>query len=399
MGLESGVTVPRITCRAILAVGAIALLLALAPHHAGAANSYEIELWNATNASRAQNARPALAWDEGAAAIARAWSSTMAAQGSLSHNPNLSAQVSASVTNAWTRLGENVAYANSAAQAHSAFMSSSGHRGNILGDFNRVGIGVVRRADGVLFVTEVFIKGPSIGNTVPTPDAPASGPALYLRNALSSGVADQTFGYGAPGDVVVTCDWNRDGVDTPGVFRSGTFYLRNGTGPGIADVVFPYGVPGDVPICGDWNGDGYDTIGVFRRGVFYLRNTNGAGVADRVVSFGVPTDQPTVGDWNGDGTDTVGIYRVGVFYLRNDHNGGFAQIVAAYGMPGDRPTVGDWNNDGYDTLGIFRGGALYLRNSLTTGIADYHFGYGVPSDRPIIGDWNGDGVDSLGVVR
>jgi hypothetical protein len=383
----------------VVAAALVALLLSVSAQPASAANSYEIELWNATNAARSQSGLGALSWDAGAASIARSWSATMAQQGTIWHNPNLQAQVGASVTTAWTRLGENVGMGGSIAGIQSAFMASSGHRGNILGDYNRVGTGVVRRSDGMLFITVVFIKGPSLGATVPSLDGAVSGPTLYLRNPLSSGVAEQTFGYGIPGDLVVTCDWNRDGIDTAGVYRSGTFYLRNGTGAGTADVAFAYGAPGDVPVCGDWNGDGYDTIGVFRGGVFYLRNSNTAGTADRVVVFGVPTDQPTVGDWNGDGVDTVGIYRYGVFYLRNDLNSGAAQIVSGYGIPGDRPTVGDWNNDGIDTLGIFRGGGLYLRNSLTSGVADYNFGYGVPTDRPIIGDWNGDGVDSLGVVR
>lgn len=44
-------------------------------------------------------------------------------------------------------------------------MNSSGHRANILGDFNRAGVGAARSADGRLWTTVVFIKGPSLAPT------------------------------------------------------------------------------------------------------------------------------------------------------------------------------------------------------------------------------------------
>ncbi|MDQ3354383.1 MAG: hypothetical protein M3507_07890 [Actinomycetota bacterium] len=51
---------------------------------------------------------------------------------------------------------------------------------------------------------------------------------------------------------------------TPGVFRAGRFFLRNANSSGVADDSFSYGDPVDVPVCGDWNGDGKDTVGVVR---------------------------------------------------------------------------------------------------------------------------------------
>src|SRR5213080_3441496 len=73
-----------------------------------------------------------------------------------------------------------------------------------------------------------------------------------------------------------------DGLDTPGVFRSGTWYLSNSFGGG-ADYTFGYGNSSDVPLSGDWNGDGIDTPGVFRSGAWYLSNGY-AGSTD--ISFG-----------------------------------------------------------------------------------------------------------------
>jgi hypothetical protein len=50
-------------------------------------------------------------------------------------------------------------------------------------------------------------------------------------------------------------DWNNDGIDTIGIYRTGTFYLRNSNTNGFAEVVFALGNPGDMPIAGDWDGN------------------------------------------------------------------------------------------------------------------------------------------------
>lgn len=124
------------------------------------------------NASRASNGRGALTADPAAAEVARSWSERMAVAGQISHNPNLAAEVSAWVTNQWSRIGENVGVGYGVSSLHDAFMASSGHRANILGDYNRVGVGVVRESSGRIWVTVVFIKGPAI--SPPPPPAGSS---------------------------------------------------------------------------------------------------------------------------------------------------------------------------------------------------------------------------------
>jgi hypothetical protein len=347
------------------------------------------------NASRSAAGLAALTGDGKAAEVARSWSQHMAATDTLAHNPDMHKQVSATVTSAWKLLGENVGRGGDVPTLHDAFMNSPHHRDNVLGDFNRVGVGAVR-SGGTLWVTFVFIKGPAIA----APPAPVtSGVGWFLRNPLTSGVADASFTYGAPGDLAVTCDWNDDGVDTPGVYRNGTFYLRGDNSTGVADSAFPYGGPGDIPVCGDWDGNGSETVGIYRSGWFFLKNSNTAGVADASFFYGDPQDYPVAGDWNGDGVDSVGIYRRGAFFLRNSNTPGFADTSFGYGDPTDRPAVGDWNGDGVDTAGIFRAGSLFLRNTNTVGVADANFLYGDPTDQPLAGDWNDDGADSLGIVR
>lgn len=212
---------------------------------------------------------------------------------------------------------------------------------------------------------------------------------LYLRNSNTSGYAHVSFVFGVLGDRFFSGDWNNDGMDTVGSFRSGVFYLRNSNTTGYADIAFAYGRPGDLPVAGDWDGDGIDTIGAFRNGVFYLRNANTTGYADLTFAYGLPGDVPLSGDWNGDGIDTVGIFRNGVFYLRNSNTTGYADITFGYGLPGDAAIAGDWNDDGLDTVGASRGGVFFLRNSNATGYADVTFAYGLAGDQPFAGDWDG----------
>lgn len=55
--------------------------------------------------------------------------------------------------------GENVAHATTVAEAHRALWASPSHRANLLHPkFNRLGIGVVRDADGSLWVTQLFAE-------------------------------------------------------------------------------------------------------------------------------------------------------------------------------------------------------------------------------------------------
>ena len=80
-----------------------------------------------------------------------------------------SAELQAAAGSGWEKLGENVGRGGSVSSLHTAFMNSSGHRANILGDYNKVGIGT-GTSDGVLYVTVVFMKkGGSSETTTTTP--------------------------------------------------------------------------------------------------------------------------------------------------------------------------------------------------------------------------------------
>jgi uncharacterized protein YkwD len=97
--------------------------------------------------------------------VARAWSDAMADAGAISHNPQVANQVDGD----WTRLGENVGFSTNSAltpadlvdRLHVAFMNSPGHRANVMGDFNQVGVGV-RLTGATMWVTVNFSKADTV---------------------------------------------------------------------------------------------------------------------------------------------------------------------------------------------------------------------------------------------
>ncbi len=224
-------------------------------------------------------------------------------------------------------------------------------------------------------------------------------PTVFQGSGNTARATAQAVPFGSPGDVPLACDWDGDGVDTPGVFRAGTFLLASKPGTGVADLVFGFGQAGDQPVCGDWDGNGRDTVGVHRNGMVYLRNSTTTGVADGQYFFGAPGDTLVAGDWNGDGFDTVGVWRAGAFYLTQSNIRPNTDVVLPYGAAADLPAVGDWDGTGSDTVGVFRAGAFLLRNANTPGGATLTVALGDPGDRPLPGRWADRGGSVVGVAR
>ncbi|MGQ0616916.1 MAG: SpoIID/LytB domain-containing protein [Acidimicrobiia bacterium] len=236
----------------------------------------------------------------------------------------------------------------------------------------------------------------------------AAGPSgtvtWYQRNGHSTGAADTSLFFGESGDNAVACDWDGDGKDTPGVYRSGVWHLRNANSSGGDDIVFSFGEPGDIPVCGDWDGNRKAGVGLYRPSTqtFFLRNDLSTGVPNAIFVLGDPGDFPIVGDWDGDGNASAGVHRGrhGVFHLKNGYRNGVADVAVPFGNPFDIPVTGSWNGGAASTVGVFRAGTFHLRNSNTAGVADVSFGFGNPTgDWPLAGDWDGNGVSSAGVVR
>lgn len=216
------------------------------------------------------------------------------------------------------------------------------------------------------------------------------------------GQADYTFWYGMSGDMPLLGDWDRDGWDTPGMYRpsTGFVYLTNilppdgGVGSGDPALTFFFGNPGDQVVVGDWNGDGVDTLGIRRNARMFLTNVNATSFADWDFWFGNPEDSSFGGDTNGNGFDSIILYRPSsAFVYYTDAVPGGSGLRARtsgdfyFGLPSDRHVVGDWDGDGTDTAGIFRPSdrMIYLRDTLDTGPADTSYGWGQPSWMPVAG--------------
>lgn len=135
---------------------AFALIAANASSALAADAGSEGQFVSLINASRAEQGLGNLTvyWD--LVDDARTHSDAMLASDTLFHNPDLR-----NVTTGWQSIGENVGYGYEIQGLHDAFMASPGHRANILGDYNYVGIGVSNESDGTIWVTVVFMRGPS----------------------------------------------------------------------------------------------------------------------------------------------------------------------------------------------------------------------------------------------
>jgi uncharacterized protein YkwD len=124
----------------IAAVGATpAAAQATRPGDPATAETHFLQLLNAERA--AVGAAP-LVLDAGLRNDARSWSGVMAQQNRLFHTSTLVEDTARSLPN-WQRAGENVGYGFSVETLHNSFVASAAHYANIVGDFNRIGIGVV----------------------------------------------------------------------------------------------------------------------------------------------------------------------------------------------------------------------------------------------------------------
>ena len=114
------------------------------------------------NQDRTANGRSALTLDPSLCALARLKSQDMNANHYFAHtSPTLgsAAEMLRNHGYAFTSVGENIAHHATVAKAQAAFMSSTGHRTNILGSqWTKVGIGVCSDSQGYVYVTQLFVR-------------------------------------------------------------------------------------------------------------------------------------------------------------------------------------------------------------------------------------------------
>ena len=233
-----------------------------------------------------------------------------------------------------------------------------------------------------------------------------------LRTSNSADNPNLTFTFGGqPGDLPVAGDWNGDGRTDLGIFRNGTFLRGVITTTTACLRCFPvttvesmdplqFGQAGDRPISGDWDLDGIDDVGVYRSNTstFLLRVQEGSTVNPchgcppqtvvriNTTQFGSAGDLPVTGDWDGDGRDSIGVFHNGVFQVTNDFfetNGS-----STFGFIGDLPLTGDWTGTGRRLLGLFHPSTATMSLETQLGIGpDINFTFGSASDLPVAGHW------------
>lgn len=117
---------------------------------------------NLLNQERAANGLPALTLDSELSRIARIKSCDMRDTHYFSHTSPTYGNAAAMLTSfgySFNGVGENIAHHAMVDKAQAAFMSSTGHRTNILGSqWTKVGIGVCQDSNGFVYVTQLFVR-------------------------------------------------------------------------------------------------------------------------------------------------------------------------------------------------------------------------------------------------
>jgi cysteine-rich secretory family protein len=142
--------------RGALALAAVPIVAVVLAGFAAVAStsSDESSFVSRINSERTSRGLQALTVSSDLVSVARNWSSRMAASQTISHDPNISNEVSN-----WTRLGDNVGRGPDVTSIHDAFMNSPEHRSNILDpEYTQIGVGVVAGSDDRLYVTEIFVR-------------------------------------------------------------------------------------------------------------------------------------------------------------------------------------------------------------------------------------------------
>jgi uncharacterized protein YkwD len=132
-----------------------ALALQAAPGFGTApAAATEASLVSLINQERSAGGMGGLASTDRLSDIARRHSAEMADQNRLSHHGCLGCTLRGS---AWNVAGENVGAGSSIQAVHEEMMRSASHRDNVMRRaYDKVGVGIVR-ANGLVWVTEVFV--------------------------------------------------------------------------------------------------------------------------------------------------------------------------------------------------------------------------------------------------
>jgi hypothetical protein len=145
--------------RVVLALAFLSLLLRPAPAAAQTVlPGDESQAFALVNATRANHALSPLTRSSTLDEIARQQSRRMVDAEGIFHNPDLAGALNAAGLD-WIFTGENVGVGPGVVEIHDAFVASLHHYENIVkSDFDHVGVGVLSRPEGGVYVTHVFAQ-------------------------------------------------------------------------------------------------------------------------------------------------------------------------------------------------------------------------------------------------
>ena len=136
---------------------------ALDAHYTSASlSAQEQTAGNLVNSDRARYALPALTLDPALCRIARIKSQDMRDNQYFAHTSPTYGDVRSMLRRfgyAYTAAGENIAHHATVEKAQAAFLSSPGHRRNIMsGTYTKVGMGAAIDAQGYVYLTQIFVR-------------------------------------------------------------------------------------------------------------------------------------------------------------------------------------------------------------------------------------------------
>lgn len=125
-------------------------------------SAQEQKALNLLNADRTANGLPALTLDAELSRLARLKSTDMRDNGYFAHESptyGRAAEMLRRFGYAFNAVGENIAHHATVEKSEAAFMSSDGHRRNILSaSWTKVGIGVALDRNGFVYLTQLFVR-------------------------------------------------------------------------------------------------------------------------------------------------------------------------------------------------------------------------------------------------
>lgn len=162
----------------------------------------EVALLALANEARAEFGLTPYLWSDALGEAALAHSVDMATNGCFDHdscNGELWWKRIQRYYSGWTALGENIGGGGTARMMHDAWMSSSGHRANILGSYVDFGAGIALNAQKTSFATEDFgRRSTTTAAAYPTVPAAAVVPRVGYASDTRELLLNYFDGGGAP---------------------------------------------------------------------------------------------------------------------------------------------------------------------------------------------------------